>query len=96
MAELILTKRELANLIQEGIISIHCPNCAANVYLRLESLGYTKPAPEQQQQKKDEETAMTKCVECGKPISEYAYAVRKGLCPNCWGLSRGIAPSKPP
>jgi ribosomal protein L37E len=94
MAELILTKRELASLIQDGIINIHCPNCAANVYLRLESLTYTKPAPEQQ--KKSEETATTKCVECGKPISEYAYAVRKGLCPNCWGLSKGAASSKPP
>jgi len=83
MAEIRLSKKELSDLIRDDAISVHCPNCAASVYLKLSSAA--GPAKEE---KKKEEIAV-KCTQCGKPISEYAFAVRKGLCTDCWSFSRG-------
>lgn len=104
MADVRLNRREVADLIRDGSLLAHCPRCAAELYLRLTDLGGSAARPEPAARgapaKKPEEE-QPKCVSCGKPITTYAFAVRKGLCPDCFAVSGGRLdkpgqPSEPP
>ena len=101
MPELTLTRKELASLIRDGVLPAHCPGCAAQLNVRLGGdFAALSPAAGKRgaaageapaEEKKEEGT---KCVSCKKPISEYAFAVRKGLCTDCWGIMGGKAAPK--
>ncbi len=103
MADIRLNRREVADLIRDGSLLAHCPKCAAELYLRLTDLGgpasRSEAAARGAKPKVEEE--QPKCVSCGKPITAYAFAVRKGLCPDCFAVSGGRLakpgqPSEPP
>ncbi len=106
MADVRLNRREVADLIRDGSLLAHCPKCAAELYLRLTDLGGPATRPEAAargapggKQKVEEE--QPKCVSCSKPITPYAFAVRKGLCTDCFAVSGGRLakpgqPSEPP
>ncbi|MBI4362870.1 MAG: hypothetical protein HY558_06810, partial [Euryarchaeota archaeon] len=99
MPDLTLTRKELASLIRDGLLPAHCPGCAAPLNLRLGGdfapLASGKPAgPGEAAGTGEKSDDVTRCVSCKKPISEYAFAVRKGLCTNCWGIMGGTAAPK--
>jgi nitrate/TMAO reductase-like tetraheme cytochrome c subunit len=82
MGELSLSRKELAELIKDGI-SRSCPSCSSPIHLKFEP-GEREKEEEKEKEKGEKPT----CISCGKPITEYAFAVRKGLCADCWGVAR--------
>jgi hypothetical protein len=92
MADVRVNRREVADLIRDGALPLHCPKCAAELYLRLTDLGgvasrAAAPAAAAPVRAAPAAEEQPKCVSCGKPITAYAFAVRKGLCTECFSVS---------
>lgn len=100
MADVRLNRREVADLIRDGAILAHCPKCTVEFYLKLTDMGGAAARPDAARATpaKKAEEEQPKCATCGKPITPYAFAVRKGLCPDCFAIGGGRLdkPGRPP
>lgn len=106
MAELRMNRKELADLIRDGIFLSHCPRCATELYLRLSDVGGGTAKVEAMAKsatplRREPEAEQPKCVSCSRPITAYAFAVRRGLCPDCFAvmgarLDKPGQPREPP
>lgn len=79
MTEVRITKEDLAKLISTGKITISCTNCAHTISIKLSDIVYSESSEES-----GNEVTEVRCIKCGRPMSEYAWAVRRGLCIDCW------------
>lgn len=94
MGEVRITRKELADLIRDGALPARCPGCAAPLHLKLTDLGAApaKAEPGKRPATGKELLESPKCVSCSRPITAYAFAVRKGLCPDCYAIMGGPMP----